>query len=93
MAHDVIDSPGVPPLPQTARKAASTAGAPRTLGVAPGAGRGNSSLGFNLVGPGISHYAAGRGTLAGFHHGVLLCLEKSLVPQASSWRSTRWMNF
>ena len=72
MADDVIDSPGVPPLPQTARKAVSTTRAPRTLGFAVGAGRGNSSFGFNLVGPGISHYVAGRRTLAGCYYHLLL---------------------
>ncbi len=72
MADDVIDSSDVPPLPQTARKAVSTTGAPRALGLAVGAGRGNSSFGFNLVGPGISHYVAGWGALAGCYYPVLL---------------------
>ena len=72
MADDAIDSPGVPPLPQTAKKAIPTAGATGTLGLAHRAGRGNSSFGFNLVGPGISHYVAGRGALAGCYYPVLL---------------------
>src|SRR5207302_157846 len=93
LADNAADSLGVPALSQKASNTLSSAGAAWALGFAHRAGWGRRSLGFNLVGSGISHHFAGRRALAGIHNCVLLCLEKNPNPQSISERSARWMSY
>ena len=74
VADDLADSPGLPPLPQTAGTTLPSTGSSRAVGLPRGVGRRIGGAGVNLVGSGISHYLVGRNSVAGVHHALLLDL-------------------